>query len=157
MKKFLFALLAAIIFISCRPLDERNSECIDNMPIEVRDYVRDFMYQSEKRGRKLNLKNLRVKFVDENIISSDGVSAEALYRPSEHTVFINKNSNVWIQNPRSTVFHELGHAILKRDHRDEVDSFGYPKSIMVKQCIDDYRMDDDEQYWFAELFDTTRD
>lgn len=154
MKSFKIAIgLLFVIFIcSCRSLDERNEESIENMPIEVREHVRYFVYQGNKYGKKINLKNLRVQFVTESIFSKNELWADAIYRGSEHKIIIDITSNKWKNRPRSLLLHELGHAILKRHHNNVLDSYNYPRSIMHEHCIEDYRIKANENYWLWEYF-----
>jgi hypothetical protein len=116
----------AIIFLSsCRSLDERNEECIENMPSEVRGYVRDFLYEGEKRGKKIKLGRLRVFLSSEYLTAKSGNRAAAQTNTILKTITIDISSTKWKKHPKALVFHELGHAVLRLDHSEHKEDLMY--------------------------------
>lgn len=152
--KTILLLLAAIALCSCRSLDERNEECIENMPSEVRGYVREFLGEGEKRGKKLKLKNLRVVLTN-STLKTKGKESKGFYNTITHTIKLKKSQ--FEENPRSLIFHELGHGILKRDNCADsikLDHVWYyiPKSIMTEERLTDQFLNYFYDYYMDELF-----
>lgn len=52
------------------------------------------------------------------------------------------------------IFHELGHCVLDRDHRDDRLIDGCPASIMNSYVISAYCFTQHQSEYYAELFDT---
>lgn len=50
------------------------------------------------------------------------------------------------------VFHELGHCILLRDHRDDNDGWGHPNSLMRWKMFDSWIYEANREYYIEELF-----
>lgn len=119
--KYILLFMAAVIafsLTSCRTLDERNEECIENMPIEVQGYVKDFLEEGKKRGRKIKLGRLRIFLTTEYIKSKNGNQSNAQTNTLKKTITIDISTWKWKNYPKSIVFHELGHAVLGKNHSD---------------------------------------
>jgi len=129
MKQFLSKIsLLAIIFISC------NKEKID---IELQTYVDDFFFEADKRNMNLSRKNLTVVF-NENI-NSCGIGYSDFEGKGKRRVEINMSFSCWqvlsdIQK-EILIFHELGHAILERGHKNEKLPNGMFTSLMAEGDI----------------------
>lgn len=121
MKRIIF-LLIIFVLASCRSLDERNEECIENMPAEAQGYVREFLHEGEKRGKKIDLKKLQVKLTTLD-------KRHGQYVHDEHVIELDYESRPWKEWPEVLVFHELGHGVLKKPHDDSKQSImsTYPK------------------------------
>lgn len=50
------------------------------------------------------------------------------------------------------VFHELGHCVLLRGHRDDNDSWGHPNSVMRWKVFDSWIYETNRDYYIEELF-----
>jgi len=114
--KTILIFLAIISLSSCRSLDERNEECIENMPSEVRGYVREFLHEGEKRGKKIKLGRLRVFLTTEYITAKSGKRASAQTNTVLKTITIDITTTKWKKHPKALLFHELGHAVLGLNH-----------------------------------------
>ncbi len=123
MKTIIFVFLA-FLMASCRSLSERNEESIDNMPVEVRAHVRTFLAEGAKRGKKLKLKKLRIEL-------TKGVDYNGVYISPDHKIRLNYECKRYDYDLEGLVFHELGHALLKRDHVEKYDSSGHSLTYML--------------------------
>jgi len=126
--KTILIFLAIIFLSSCRSLDERNEECIENMPVEVQGYVREFLKEGEKRGKKIKLGRLRIFLTTEYITSKNGNRSNAQTNTILKTITIDISAPKWKQSPKSILFHELGHAVLGLNHSDEEHDLMYKKA-----------------------------
>jgi len=150
--KIIIPLLAIIFLSSCTTLSERNEDCIDNMPVEVRDYVRLFIKEGLEHDYKTRLRRLQIKFTDYRRFNN-GHYADGWYSHQDHVIYIYKEGKMWNINPKSLLFHELGHAILKRHHQDALNQYNIPISVMYTFSVTDIDL---ERYWddyMNELFD----
>ncbi|AWW00174.1 putative metallopeptidase [Arcticibacterium luteifluviistationis] len=100
-------------------------------------YVNNFYEEADKRGLNLQEENLIVDFVD----SLDEDLCGQCERPGgkdeqQRKVLISITSACWDQEPQQNrealVFHELGHCLLNREHKEILFSSGAPKSIMTR-------------------------
>lgn len=141
------------LLASCKSLKERNEETLETYPSEIREIVIKFLNEGEKRGHKIDLKKLRIEYTDYNLYQN-GIYAEAWYRHRNHTIYIDQTTKKWKYNPKSVLFHELGHALLKLDHIEDKhpERPWLPKSIMVHSCIKDIDFGRYEDEYLDELF-----
>lgn len=118
MKKlpFLFLILAAC---------SQDVMPVEQYPAEVTAYVIKFKSEATARGYHIDMKGLKIIIAD----SVPRKEFEAYYERDEHTVYFRKSGFNWNSTREEVVMHELGHAILKRDHR--FDRFGGPTDAMV--------------------------
>jgi hypothetical protein len=56
-------------------------------------------------------------------------------------------------NREQAIFHEMGHCLLKRDHRNDLDSTCHPVSGMYWRMIDEQWYKDNREKYMEELFD----
>lgn len=103
----------------------------------LESYVNDFYIEAGKRGITLQKENLIVGFVN----SLEDQLCGQCERPKgnkeqQRTVLISLTSDCWNQespqNKEALVFHELGHCLLNREHKEDVFLSGAPKSIMTR-------------------------
>jgi len=134
--------------------------------------VNKFYQEAELRGITLQKTNLIVEVVDVLVEDRCGQCERPKRKKEEQrTIKISKSSVCWIreseQNREALVFHELGHCLLDRDHKDDLFPSGAPKSIMTtalngpyQPCV--YVIGDDatecnrtvrRTYYLNELFD----
>jgi len=98
--------------------------------------VNRFYEEAELRGITLQKTNLIVEFV-ESLEDGQCGTCERPKRNKElqRHVRISEDKECWSrepsQNQEALVFHELGHCLLNRDHKDELFPNGAPKSIMT--------------------------
>ncbi len=144
MKSLAFKIALGCLFVfilaSCQNLEERNSQTIDNMPYQVRRYVREFIEEGAKRGHKVKLNKLRIQLVTYKLYVG-GEEAAAAYNKYDHQITINSKSYKWNYDPRPLIFHELGHAILKLGHHSEkghiMSDSGVTQNQMSDELIDE--------------------
>jgi hypothetical protein len=98
-----------ILFTSCSLFYEPI------IPSEVEPYVDQFIYEGAKRGVHVNKDRMKIKFED----LGSRVGSAYYYRPRYFVKLNPKNWAVYNEDQRCyLVFHELGHAVLKRRHDD---------------------------------------
>jgi hypothetical protein len=99
------------------------------IPKSVERYVDEFIYEGEKRGKFINKDRIKVKFEDLDGIRS-GTGIYTFY--GRYLVILDYKFiyyyeegqwNEWQQ--RWLVFHELGHAVLNRGHRQHKTNYIY--------------------------------
>jgi hypothetical protein len=133
MKNIIFLLFSIVLF-SC----SKDPACVPDymdpvrFPIEIQPILKTFLSEGNKRGVYCDINKLR-KIEFKTDLSVDGVKSAAYYSHSDNTIYIDSTSNAYIMSSDSrerTIFHELGHSLLKRDHRDDLLPDGTAASIM---------------------------
>lgn len=110
----LFVVFLTMLTTSCQTREERNEECINAMPLEVRDHVRSFLNHGRMYGKRFNLKKLRI------VLAGDIGDRAGFYRHGDHIIYLDTTSMIWGKSPESLIYHELGHALLKREHNNNM-------------------------------------
>lgn len=167
MRRLLSFLLLLIVF-SCEENTPRPT--VFQIDDGLLPYLETFLAEASSRG---------LTFINENLIMEFGTAADEVCgqckiveNGGQRTILIVQNSFCWIdvpaQNREAIVFHELGHCLLARNHREDKLPNGAPASIMYSQnngpynpCI--YDLDGDNScnktsrraYYINELFDPT--
>lgn len=122
--------------------------CSEEIEPGLEPHVDAFFAEAKKRGIDIKRpRNLRVVFKDLS-------KAQGRCFPVLNTVQIDPNSGGWKYNPEAVVFHELGHLILHRAHRNER-AGKFCLSIMSNTddpVYDEGRLSDRRQYYVDELF-----
>jgi hypothetical protein len=155
MKKLV--LLAALIS-SCAPgyVDTNSGLPFAGLGIDDSFYQQVSAFEKEW-GRQLT--NINMFFVDR--IDGQVIGQAWWYAESRDTV-VEIEKHWWDNNPdyvarEALIFHELGHAVLRRGHVPQPTFWEPPYSLMhpslTKNTIDHYRSDRD--YFVAELFGRT--
>ena len=138
---------------------EENTKSYDNVPSLLWDYFQRFEEEALLRGEAIDLssKNITAEIME---ISQDGVAGSCTYSSHEpnHIVidqtFWNQTGDLYKE---MVIFHELGHCVLFRGHREDADQNGACVSIMrsgVEDCWDNYRVTTRAAY-LDELFNLT--
>jgi hypothetical protein len=132
--RFLSGLLLMFsVLVSCHKVEPVFEYRIEPQ-LEV--LVAKFYQEAELRGISLQRNNLIVEFV-ENLEDDRCGQCERPKRKREEQrhLKISKIADCWAkepsQNQEALVFHELGHCLLNRDHKDDLFPSGAPKSIMT--------------------------
>lgn len=158
---FLFP-LAALLFSACQEdyiFTDDNNETPGNEPVLVDNrlipYFDLFEDEAIRRGYDFDLTALGITGVIENI-PEDGVAGTCQY--GRHIAHVTVDQNYWNHSSQLSrefvVFHELGHCVLDRDHRDAAFANGICRSIMASglgDCFDAYNTINRE-YYLDELF-----
>ncbi|MGR3810703.1 hypothetical protein [Jiulongibacter sp. NS-SX5] len=104
---------------------------------EAVPYVEDFFKEGDKRGVYLRKVNLIVEFTDslENDLCGQCIKPRGR-KSGQRKVLIQRNSDCWnskhFLNKEALIFHELGHCLLDRDHKEDLFPSGDPVSLMTK-------------------------
>ena len=139
------------VFVSC-------SESITptyNFPKEIAPYVEKFLLEGKKRGVEIDLKGLKIYFKDSLTLLVNNYRPQAYYVPSEHAIYFEKGKRFYLL-PEELVCHELGHALLKRDHLFDKLPNGDFKSVMGSMDVAWSKHPEKEKYYYDELFDKSQ-
>jgi predicted metal-dependent hydrolase len=147
-----FSLLAFIlVFTACKKdrsfnnfSAEETSTSYANVPKQLWDYFARFEEEARRRGYDINLnqENITAEIME---ISQNGVAGSCTYssHAPNHIIidqsFFNQTNDLYRE---MVIFHELGHCVLYRGHREETYPDGTCVSIMrsgLSGCFDNYR------------------
>src|SRR6187549_2040441 len=117
MRKLLFVGLLGLAF-AC---DENDPTLTYQIDPDLLPYLESFITEATSRG---------LEFKPENLILEFGTTSEEICGQSitlkngQRKIIIIRDSPCWLdaptQNRESLVFHELGHGLLHRGHRDDL-------------------------------------
>lgn len=142
------------------PIEEEETEIgYANVAEELWDYFAAFEEEAAQRGESIDLRNLRLTAAIEEL-HPDDVAGVCNYS-SRNPNHIGIDESFWNAAPdrwrEMVVFHELGHCVLNRGHREDSFQNGLCVSIMrsgTGNCRDAYRTTT-RDYYLDELFDET--
>lgn len=142
-------IIIPVILLSCH-----KDEDIVLCPNEVKPHIESFKNEASYRGIKLKFKGLKIILIDKSQSQTPG--SGGYYIEKEHSIFID-TSQVYYKTgyyaSEAIVFHELGHAILKRPHVDDLLPNGEAKSLMNSLNYDYSGLSIyKRQYYIDELF-----
>jgi hypothetical protein len=121
MKNILFFLIV-ITFFSCEKDQDIGTILI---PYQIKYEVETFISEGEKRGINIDLKGLRF-YLRGNLVNN----WQGYYDGNEHAIYLDTTCLSYIQEKEALIFHEMGHAILNREHKLDTLPNGDPSSIM---------------------------
>ena len=144
--------------------DDSATPIVYDVPNEVEPFVQKFIEEGKARGVNLSIDNLIVELtapVENNGQFVCGVTYGEVIGLPQNRIEIDTQCLAWRHSEISQevlIFHELGHAILLRQHRtDKLPNFDFA-SIMVSSTwnIDDFYIFDltKRAYYIDELFDS---
>ena len=152
-------MMVILICSSCAS-DEATPELKEYQNVDERlwSYFQDFEEAGEKRGFEVNYQENRIVALIEEI-ETNHIGGQCLQPPSgskriiiDEDFFINTEDELIKE---LVIFHEIGHCLLGRDHRDDSFQNGICKSIMrtgTGECLDNYKANTRERY-LDEMFD----
>lgn len=114
-------LMFLLVLFGCSEVEDRFE-----YPQEVSQYVETFQQEAKTRGVPIEYDGLE-------IIAATELPEPyaAYYKPKEHRIYIDIDSEIWRKFPEETIAHEMGHAVMKRyEHDFSRLSNGMYKSIM---------------------------
>ena len=155
--------LIAMVGWSCGEDDLQTLDDVsENVEPEISPFIESFIQEAEERGFTFDFKGFEATFSDEDINDNEDICGQASpFSDSRDFITIRRNDQCWIGQPNTTkealVFHELGHALLDRPHRDDRFPNGLVKSTMESGMLGPYNEFSPllTQYLFDELFDQT--
>lgn len=133
MKKIIF-LLVSIVCFSCSKDEAVVPDYLDpqRFPLEIQPILKTFLAEGNKRGVYCDINKIkRIEF--KNDLFLNGISVSGYYSHSNNVIYIDSASfgyKLSDDSKERTIFHELGHGLLKRDHRDDLLSDNTAASIM---------------------------
>lgn len=132
------------------------------IPLEVERYVNDFREAGKSRGKTIVLDNLIIELTSPVQSGGRHVCASTwglVTAAPQNLIQIDTQCNAWRYGGvgrEILVFHELGHALLQRRHKDGRFASGPLKSLMATDWNigDFYEFDANKRpYYLDELFD----
>jgi len=153
---FLILLIGILLFSTCKK-DSSIDSPYPGVDQALWPFFRNFENDALGHGITVDLKSSgitgTIQEIDQNYVA--GVCTHVQGQPRNITIdktYFNSHSYYWQE---LVIYHELGHCVLGRSHRDEADQFGFCKSIMrsgLGNCIDHYSLATRPDY-MNELFD----
>lgn len=118
---------------------------------EFRPYVSLFQIEALDRGKQIVIEDLIIRFGPMR-----GGEVGQCWQFDDSTPTIVVDAEIWqligYYEREILVFHELGHCILGREHRNSLDDNGMPKSIMYKHLFNEYYYETYREKYLNELF-----
>ena len=130
----LHTLIAAIVLAACQPDEILPLEVQEpSIDVEVQVYVDRFVEEAYKRGVEVDISQLGIS-VREDIYPVQAAGACHFFSASEHPhIYIDTTSLNWQHSDYTRemlVFHELGHCLLNREHKEDLLENGNYASLM---------------------------
>ncbi len=138
MKKLILFLLF-IFALSCQK--QSLEPTVYQIDKDLQSYVTTFAEEAKKRGIEIKYENLIMVFDS----TSENLCGKCSKQPLEgqRTIKIKKDFLCWKgvpnQNKEALVFHELGHCLLGRVHRDDLLPNGADASLMNSNSFGPYQ------------------
>jgi hypothetical protein len=111
--------------------------------IEV--YINKFVEEAALRGITIKKENLIAEFTAErtNEVCGQCLTSKKNIEKNQRKITINNSSLCWgtapNENKEALVFHELGHCLLNRPHKDDLFANSAPASIMFSNNVGPYQ------------------
>lgn len=122
---------------------------------EFQELVSQFQREAQEHGVAVEMAGLTVAFGDFEAKSS-GVTLGSCRGAGSENPRVKINSASWPKLSQSArkevIFHELGHCILVRAHKDDVASTGFAKSLMARSILSERLFVQNEDGYLRELF-----
>lgn len=156
-------LVASMVIISCSDDDPASLEDVsENIEAEISPFIESFVEEAAIRGASFDFKGFEATFSLEDIDDNELICGRASgFSESNNSITIRRSDLCWIQQSdtrrEALVFHEMGHALLDRPHRDDLFDNGLVKSVMETGTLGPYNQFTPllKTYLFDELFDET--
>lgn len=126
------------------------------VPEEFEAYVQNFTDLAKSNNRRINNKNLIIRFNDS--LMKDNILGVCIY--GGRTPIIEIDESEWYDmspmRREQLLFHELGHCLLGRDHNIKtmlgIDNIDIPVSIMYPYLFNTWHYENNYQHYISELF-----
>ncbi len=163
MKKFIVIVLIAMLAITngyyfFREKQHNNIfhsklQSTNDIDPEFTQHVNTFLINAALRGVHLNPQTIHIK---RNNFLYLKCECDGLTIGTDSLILIDTHSTNWYLDPEFLIYHELGHLLLKREHKD-TEINGYALSLMHTVDIIG-RLDNLElrRLYVDELFDSTK-
>ncbi len=156
-------LVASVVIISCSDDGSASlDEVSENIEAEINPFIESFVEEAAIRSASFDFKGFEATFSLENIDDNELICGRAsAFSDSKNSITIRRSDRCWIQQSDASrealVFHEMGHALLDRPHRDDLFENGLVKSVMETGTLGPYNRFTPllKTYLFDELFDET--
>lgn len=143
LKSFLILSLFSVFAISCAKDQNIINSQYPNVDPELWSIYSTFEFEASKRGFDIDLNALNISG-DIEEIHQENVAGSCKYGShidNEVTIDLSFWNNSTSLYKEFVVFHELGHCVLLRDHKESADHRGNCTSIMrsgLSGCRDNY-------------------
>jgi hypothetical protein len=146
MKKIIF-ILAILCLFGCKK--ETNEEVIESYDPIFRDEVREFLKDAKTYGNK-DLKLKKLSIIIQYSEPPKCIGCDAFYDHEFNTIYVDTTTYAFKFQKTELMYHELGHALLFRDHNNNILPGGDQESLMNVGLVSDYENNVD--YYLTELF-----
>ena len=153
MKKIIFILALAIVVSACK----KDEDVI--VPNQVACEYNLFLSEAKNEGVNINERKFKGFILTgkiTSVICDNGDYAASYYSHQTEYIYIDTTTFDYMYNKETMIFHELGHAILRREHRTEKMPDGEISSIMDANSLPTYNFALNylykRQYYIDELF-----
>lgn len=134
-----------LLNIGCTYQENVNRASYYSVEMDTQHYVNEFIAAAKKNNKDIVINDLVIQFQPDKFFKkpTEIGRCSRCKKSTDCTPEINIKQSWWLKqttsdlNRREVIFHELGHCILYRDHKDTKDLAGYPISIMNAQQIGD--------------------
>ena len=157
-------LFTTILFFSCSD-DDSPKDLVDvsnDIEPDIFPFIQTFVDEAAARNISFDFRGFEATFSEEDIDDNGDICGRAsAFSDNTNTITIRNSESCWIDRPDATrealVFHELGHALLDRPHRDDRFDNGLVRSIMETGTLGPYSEFSPllMAYLFDEMFDET--
>ena len=150
MKRLVFLLFVLASFASCDKSNQGKTIADELLP-----YYESFVFEAEKRNVQLTEEDLDVLMYFTNI-PNNNVLGQCRFSDGSNQIEIDQFFWRTLDEvgKEFLIFHEMGHCVLEREHRDDTDANGNCRSLMhsvVGICNFDFTGSNRETY-IDELF-----
>jgi len=141
MKTIIFTLAIALLF-SC------TKENVLPIPKQIETEYLAFLYHAQKYGVKLKSNKLKGFILSGKLETRP--MFQGYYSNDTKIIYIDTTSKAYIGNKECFLFHELGHALLRRSHNEDFLENGESASVMNELLPKSYLQN--KEYYLDELF-----
>jgi len=141
MKTIIFTLAIALLF-SC------TKENVLPIPKQVETEYLAFLYHAENYGVKLKSHKLKGFILSGKFAHRPNY--QAYYSHHDKIIYVDTTSIAYVFNKECLLFHELGHALLRRSHNEALLENGESASVMNELLPKSYLQN--KEYYLDELF-----
>lgn len=152
MNRIILLLCISILFFSCK-----KSEDEVKMPDSVKDIFQEFCSQASSRGVKIKFKYLKEIVLQGDISqsqdpTSNGNDSGGYYDYSTKKIYIDTTGDDFRYSKESLIFHELGHALLRREHRNNLFADNHTQASIMHKTLMARLNAVTSVYYFDEMF-----
>lgn len=150
------SLSVVCFFIVQKPTMNVHKEMILNFKDnQLTPYVYSFLKEANNRG--IYIRRSRITLRMNPFLYVTCPNCDAVTFKSDSLIYVDPYSRNWAVDPEFLLYHELGHLLLGRKHKNDTTAAGTATSIMHKSKIIGHTYDSAlRKLYIDELFDSTK-